>query len=64
MSGTDQFFNRQQSDKIAPSNVFSNKNENPQEDKPEEQLPWESTNPEMVKYYADTEDNRMLDRLI
>lgn len=38
--------------------------ENPQEDKDEEQFPWESSNPEVRKYYDNNEQNRLLDKII
>ena len=38
--------------------------ENPQEDKDEEQLPWDSTNPEVRKYYDNNEQNKLLDKII
>lgn len=34
------------------------------EEQEEEKYPWESTDPEIAQYYADSEENRLLDKLI
>ena len=38
--------------------------ENPQEDKSDDIKPWESKHPEVRKYYDNTPENKILDKLI
>lgn len=38
--------------------------ENPQEDGTEDVPPWESQDPDIRKFYEDSEENRLLDRII